>query len=93
MRVVVTHDITDDTRTLEVPAVRAVATVIHRVQDAPVHGLEAVADLRQRPADDDRHRVVEVRPLHLDFDTDGFNPIAWRRRQYVGHAGPSRQGW
>ncbi len=79
VRVVVTHDVTDDARTLEVTAVRAVTTVVHRVQDAAVHRLEAVTDLRQRPADNDRHRVVEVRPLHLDFDADGLDPVAGRR--------------
>ena len=34
-------------------------------------GLEAVADVGQRAADDDRHRVVEIRPAHLVFDIDG----------------------
>ncbi len=79
MRVIVTHDVTDNARTLEVPAVRTVTTVVHRVEDAAMHRLQAVTDLRQRTADDDRHRVVEVRPLHLDFDTDWLDPVAGRR--------------
>ena len=38
---------------------------MHRVEDAAVHGLEPVAHVGQRAADDDGHRVVEVRRLHL----------------------------
>ena len=41
--------------------VGAVAAVVHRVDHAAVHGLEAVAHVGQRAADDDAHRVVEVR--------------------------------
>ncbi len=43
-------------------------------------GLEPVAYLRQRTADDDRHGVVEIRPLHLDFDADGLDAVAGGRR-------------
>jgi hypothetical protein len=33
-----------------------------------VHGLQPVANIRQRAADDYRHRVVEIRTPHLVFD-------------------------
>ena len=35
----------------------------HRVDDAALHGLQAVAEVRQRAVEDDVHRVVEVRLL------------------------------
>jgi hypothetical protein len=35
-----------------------------------VDGLEAVADVRDGPADDDAHRVPEVRGAELFFDRD-----------------------
>ena len=38
-------------------------------------GFKSVANIRQRPPDDDAHRVVEIRPAHLFFDVDG-NQIA-----------------
>ncbi len=47
-----------------------VSELLHREQDATVHGLEAVAHIRQRAAYNHRHRVVEIRPPHLVFDVD-----------------------
>ena len=44
------------------------AELVHRVQDAPVDGLQAVAHVGQRAPDDDRHRVVEIRSAHLVFE-------------------------
>jgi hypothetical protein len=35
-----------------------------------MHGLEAVADVREGAANNDRHRVVEIRTTHLLFDVD-----------------------
>src|SRR6185436_5234257 len=35
--------------------------------------LEAVADVRQRPSDDDAHRVVDVRRAHLVLDRHRAN--------------------
>ena len=36
-----------------------------------MHGLEAVAGVRQRAPDDDGHGVVEVGAAHLLLDVDG----------------------
>ena len=41
------------------------AQVIHIVQDSPVDRLQTVADIRQRTAYDDAHRIVEIAFLHL----------------------------
>jgi hypothetical protein len=46
--VVLTDDVTDDTRRLLVGAVPVVVQFVHRVQHAAMHRLEAVAHIRQR---------------------------------------------
>ena len=76
VRVVVTHHLTDDAGALDVAAVGPEALVVHRVQHAAVHRLEAVADLGQRAADDDRHRVVDVAALHLLLEVDRLDAVA-----------------
>ncbi len=71
VRVVLTHDVTDDAAALVEAAVGAVAAVVHRVEHAAVHRLEAVAHVGQRTRDDDAHGVVDVRALHLVLQLDG----------------------
>ena len=76
VRVELAHDVADDTRALRERAVGSVAAVEHRVEHAAVHGLEAVAHLRKRASDDDAHRVVEVRALHLALQVDLLHSCA-----------------
>jgi len=47
------------------------AHLLHAVEDAAVDGLEAVADVGQGSANDDRHGVVEIAAAHLVFNVDG----------------------
>ncbi|OPZ92473.1 MAG: hypothetical protein BWY73_00795 [candidate division TA06 bacterium ADurb.Bin417] len=70
VRMVLTHHLADDTGALLVGAVAVQPQLLHGVKDAPVDGLEAVAGVRQRPADDDAHRVIDVGALHLRFELD-----------------------
>ena len=70
VRVVVAHDVAYDLGGLGVLFVELQAHFLHAVEDAAVHGLEAVADVGQGASDDDRHGVVEVGPAHLLFDID-----------------------
>ena len=64
VRMVLAHDVADDARRTSCSGLLArAAQLVHREEDAPVHGLEAVAHVGQRAADDDAHRVVEVRAL------------------------------
>jgi len=70
VRVVLADHVADDARGLLVSAVPLVAELAHRVQHAAVHGLQAVAHVRQRPADDHAHRVIEIALLHLVFEVD-----------------------
>ncbi len=67
---VVAHDVADDLGGLGVLLVELEAHLLHAVEDAAVDGLEAVTDVGQGAADDDRHGVVEVRPAHLLFNID-----------------------
>ena len=73
MGVVLAHDIADHACALYVGPVPAVAGFMHREQDPPMHGLQAVAHVRQCPADDDAHGVIEIRPAHLVFKVYGEN--------------------
>ena len=59
VRVVGAHDVADDARGLLERPVRLHAGLVHPVEDAPVHGLQPVAHIRQGARDDHAHRVVE----------------------------------
>ena len=80
--VVFPHDVADDAGGLSVRAVPLVAALVHRVQDAPVHGLQAVPDVRQGAGHDDAHRVVEERLPHLVLEIDRQDFL-----REIGHAG------
>ena len=70
VRVVFTDDVADDTRGLLVGAVPVVGQFVHREQHAPMHRLEAVARVGERPPHDHAHRVIEVGVAHLLFEAD-----------------------
>ena len=66
--VVVLEDLADDAGALVVGAVVEEAFPQHRVEDAALDGLQAVARIGQRAPDDDAHRVGEVAVLELLLD-------------------------
>ena len=69
MGVELTEHVADDTGALTVRLVRIeVQFVAHIEEDAPVHGLQAVAHVGKRAGDDDRHRIVDIGGLHLFLD-------------------------
>lgn len=65
VRVVLTDNFADRPGRLLVWAVGVDAALVHRVQDAAVHRLQAVAHVRQGARRDDRHRILDKRLLHL----------------------------
>ena len=71
VRMVFADHVADDARALLVGAVPVVVELVHRVEHAPVHRLQTVACIRQRPPDDHAHRVVEVGAAHFLFEADG----------------------
>src|SRR6185369_7320077 len=70
-RMVFADHVADDAGRLLVGAVPVVIELVHRVQHAPMDGLEAVPRIRQCAAHDDAHRVIEVASPHFLFETDG----------------------
>src|SRR5690606_38511295 len=67
VRVVLTDNVADDAGGFLVSAVPVVVQLVHRIEHAPVHGLEAVAHIWQRPPDDHAHGVIQVAAAHLFF--------------------------
>ena len=93
VRVVTLQDFAHRAGALRVAPVVQHSLLEHRVEDAAVDGLQAVAHVGQRAPDDHRHRIVEIRLPHLVFDGDGnergsglrhaFLPAFWLRREAV----------
>ena len=84
VRVILTHDVTDDAARLAIRPAGDIARLLAGVEDSAVDRLQAVANVGQRPADDHAHRVIEVAGLHLVNDGDrGDVPIAAGRRIWV----------
>ena len=71
VRVILAHHLADHAGALHVFLVPVEPQLVHAEEDAPVHGLEAVAHVGQRPGDDHAHGVIEVGALHLVGDGDG----------------------
>ncbi len=76
VRVVLTDHVTDDAGGLLVGLVVVVSKLAHGVQNPAVYRFQAVTHVRQRAADDDAHRVIEIGLLHLFFERD--------RQQFLG---------
>lgn len=91
VRVVLAHRVADDARRLRARPVRLQPGLVHREQHAPVDRLEPVADVGQRAADDDGHRVVEIRGAHLLFERARLDVAA---AELIGCAHRfTRPGW
>ena len=84
MRVIFTHDVTDDAARLAILAPGNIARLLAGVEDPAMDRLQTVAHVGQRAADDYRHGIVEVAGLHLLDDGDGGNVTARRRDLVVG---------
>ena len=67
VRVKFAQHVADKARGFAVRLIGRHAEFFHIVEDAAVHRLQAVAHIRQRAVDDDRHCVGDERPLHLLF--------------------------
>ena len=70
--VVLTQHFTDNTSGLLVRRAGAQAHVVHGIQDAPVHRLQAVAGVGQGPGHDHAHGVIQIGLLHLLIN---INPL------------------
>ena len=72
VRVVVAHHVADDLGALAVLGVGGQVLLPHRVEDAALHRLQAVAHVGQRARGDDRQRVVEIARLRGFVQRDGW---------------------
>ena len=78
VRVVALEHLADDAGGLAVLLGRVEPHLAHRVQNPPLHGLEAVAHVGKGPRSDDRHGIGEVALPHLVFDGDRGHPrVVW----------------
>ncbi len=68
VRMVALHRLADDGGAFRGRGVRPQPEIVHRQKDAPLRRLQTIAHVRQRPADDDAHRVAEIAVLQLVFD-------------------------
>ena len=73
VRVILTDHVADGARRLVVGAVGGEVVLVHRIEDAPVHGLQAVANVGQSAAHDHAHRVIEIAAFHFVEDRDGLD--------------------
>src|SRR5207245_4880908 len=83
VRVVLADHLADYGGALLVRGTWSHAGLVHGVEDASLHRLEAVAYVRQGPLDDYAHGVVEVRRAHLLFDLNGADVAD--RESFQGH--------
>ena len=67
------------------------AEIVHRVQHPAMHGLQAVAHVRQRPAHDHAHGVVEVGLAQLLLDA-AREDVPLRRAWLIGQIRGARAG-
>ena len=93
VRVILTHRLTNNTGTLQVSLrCRQGKVMVHRVEEATLGGLQAIAGIGQGPGNDDGHRVVQKGLRHFVSDVDRFDIVAWlvgfcsvvRHRKLVG---------
>ena len=68
VRMILAHHVADHAGRLSIRFISGVAALVHREQDAPMHRLQPIPRIRQRPRDDDGHGIVEIRPPHLVFE-------------------------
>ena len=91
MRMVLTHDFTDHTRRFAVGPVPVVTALLHHIEDAAMHRLQPVPNVRQGTTHDYAHRVVEIRGLHFVLDRD-WRYVVFRRRGGVSRHKFPRSG-
>ena len=90
VRMVLTDHVADDAGALFGGVRKVVAELVHGKEHAPVHGLEAVAHVRQGAPHDHAHGVVEIRALHFAFERNGQRLERIGNRHAVGFAvGPA----
>ncbi len=86
VRVIVAHGVADDLGALQKAAVRRQPQLVHGVEDAPVHGLQAIAHVGQRAVHDGRQRVGEVALFQRIPEVDRLDAVGAGQNRFVAHA-------
>ncbi|SMG66988.1 hypothetical protein BMETH_806_1 [methanotrophic bacterial endosymbiont of Bathymodiolus sp.] len=68
MRVIFTDHIPDYTRRFFIGFIPVITQDIHCVQHPSMNRLQAISNIRERSTDDNAHRVIQIRLLHLVFE-------------------------
>ena len=84
VRVVLTHHVADHAGALVVAAIGAVAAVVHRVDHTAMHGLHAVAHVRQGTLDDHGEGIRQVGLAHLLLQVLALDAFAALHQAVVG---------
>ena len=84
MRMEFADDVADRARRLLGLRRRRQAQFAHRVDDAALHRLQPVADLRQRAIENDVHRIVEVGLLGVFLERLLFDAFEIQRNVLHG---------
>ena len=77
VRMELLEHLADHAGALGMLAVGEQAFAEHRIEDASMDGLEAVANIGQRAPDIHRHRVVQVGLAHIGFDVQEGGFVVW----------------
>ena len=81
----VAHGVADDLGAFAKLALRLEAELAHGVEHAPVHGLQPVAHVGQRPVHDGGERVSEVALFQSLAQIYGLDRARIRRRRSFSH--------
>ena len=84
VRVVLTHHVADHAGALVVAAIGAVAAVVHRVDHTAMHGLHAVAHVRQGTLDDHGEGIRQIGLAHLLLQVLALDAFAGVHQAVVG---------
>jgi hypothetical protein len=80
MGVIFADHVAHDAGGFAIGLVPVVAVFVHRIEDAAMHGLEAVTRIGKRPRDDHAHRIIEIRLAKLVLDGNRTDAAAACRR-------------
>jgi hypothetical protein len=65
---------------------------LHAIEHPTVHRLQPIAHVRQRPADDHRHRIIDVGGAHLVLDVDRDYPFSFCHFFLIGGSARTLSG-
>ncbi len=80
MGVILAQNISNNTRALLIWLVPEAPEFIHGKEDSPMYWFQPIAKVRQCTTNNDTHRILEVRLLHLILDVNVKYSIVFRHQ-------------